>query len=88
MVIFEVIYGIFYVVILFSYRFLYGYSFLKEVLRMVFVFGKDCFMFVMVVNMFIQQEVFVVILVKVDLEGFLDFKIGIFSISLEDIILV
>ncbi|XP_043925950.1 probable leucine--tRNA ligase, mitochondrial [Protopterus annectens] len=80
----EAIYGASYLSILPSHWLLHGESKLREVFQRKFVSGNDCLTSVTAVNLLNGQEIPVVISGQTEFEGYLDTKIGIPNISLQD----
>ncbi|XP_069816418.1 leucine--tRNA ligase, mitochondrial [Dendropsophus ebraccatus] len=80
----EAIYGGSHIAILPNHRLLHGDSKVKAALQEAFAAGKDCLTRVSAVNLFTKQELPLIISAKCEFEGYLDCKIGIPSIDLDD----
>ncbi|XP_066440850.1 leucine--tRNA ligase, mitochondrial [Eleutherodactylus coqui] len=80
----EAIYGASHIAILPSHRLLHGDSKVKGALQEAFSAGQDCLTRVSAVNLFTKQELPLIISKKWEFEGYLDCKIGIPSLNLED----
>ncbi|XP_005999052.1 probable leucine--tRNA ligase, mitochondrial [Latimeria chalumnae] len=80
----EAVYGASYLSILPSHRLLHGNSDLKKVLLKDFKSGRDSLTSLTAENLLTGQEIPVVISAKPEFEGYLDTKIGIPTVNIED----